>query len=424
MVSLASGVPASFLRLAGCRRADARVARPEYLYRPSTKAKFLVLSMSRHGHPINANAPGSYEDAAIIHPPVPEAQAATFTLGDTNVRGAQAWSRLPESLRARACFFHGSTGTVVHTDTAKVSALMGATAGNELMASVFSSALAPSLETVLASPLSMLTDDHEDERAVFEGRNIPNLSALTVREMILADTSQLETMRRLRDLSMDRLHAKLKASGTPDEKAFVDSCAQSGREARDLGEELITSMRACHSPDPGAQVLVAAALIKMKVTPVVIVNVPFGGDNHIDRNLAMESAQLVEAMTHIETLMAQLAKFGMQDNVTFMTLNPFGRTLKENGLAGRNHLDHHVSVIIGHGIRGGVIGGIVPAEKDYGALEIDSATGRGVTSGGDVPHADQLASLAKTVGANLGIEQATLDKAITRGKVVPAALVG
>jgi hypothetical protein len=421
VVSLATGVPASFLRIAGCKRAGAGGARPDFAARD--KARFLVLSMSRHGPPINANTPGSYELPGIIHAPVPEMQATTFSLGNVTVRGAQTWSTLPEHLRARTCFFHGSTGTVVHTDTAKVATLMGAAAHDELMVSAFAAELSSPLETVTTMPISFLTNEHPDERAIFEGRNVPNLSALKVRDMILAEGGMLRGLRRLRDLSMDRLHGAMKANGTPEERAYVDSVAQSALEARDLGEQLLGSLSACVNPDGNTQALVAAALIRMKVTPVVVVNFPFGGDNHIDRNLEVECRQLPEAIRCIETLFAQLAALGMADQTTFATLNPFGRTLKENGIAGRNHVDHHVSVIIGKGIRGGVVGGVTPVPGgDYGALEIDSKSGRGVEGGGDVPRVDQLASLAKTVGAGLGIAPAKLDEIITKGKVVPAAL--
>src|SRR5436309_1468388 len=60
LAAIATGVPASFLRIAGCKPQGTNRP-PDYRYAPSTKAQFLVMAISRHGNPINANAPGSYD---------------------------------------------------------------------------------------------------------------------------------------------------------------------------------------------------------------------------------------------------------------------------------------------------------------------------------------------------------------------------
>jgi hypothetical protein len=79
-------------------------------------------------------------------------------------------------------------------------------------------------------------------------------------------------------------------------------------------------------------------------------------------------------------------------------------------------------VLIGKPIRPGVIGGLEPAAGDYYASPIDSKTGRGVTGGGDIPFADTLAAMGKTLGAAVGLPRAALDTEISQGKVVEAAL--
>ena len=81
------------------------------------------------------------------------------------------------------------------------------------------------------------------------------------------------------------------------------------------------------------------------------------------------------------------------------------------------------AVLIGEGLRGGVVGGIEPTGKDYQAQAIDSGTGRASASG-DLPHEETFQSMAKTLGAALGVSRTRLDEAITGGRVIESALAG
>ena len=62
-------------------------------------------------------------------------------------------------------------------------------------------------------------------------------------------------------------------------------------------------------------------MVQMKVTPVVVIHIPFGGDNHADTGLAGEAAQTTSGLASIASLMASLAAMGLQDQVSFMSLN-------------------------------------------------------------------------------------------------------
>jgi hypothetical protein len=160
----------------------------------------------------------------------------------------------------------------------------------------------------------------------------------------------------------------------------------------------------------------------MNVTPVVAIHIPFGGDNHTDAALASETAQTVSGVAAIGALMTQLASAGLSDQVTFMSLNVFGRTLISKDVDGRNHNpNHQVSITIGKPFRAGVIGGVGPVAGDYGALAIDSRTGLG-NAGGDIDAGSTLASFGKTALAAVGVDAGTIDTLISTGKVVPAAL--
>ncbi len=103
--------------------------------------------------------------------------------------------------------------------------------------------------------------------------------------------------------------------------------------------------------------------------------------------------------------------------------NPATGGLKKLALRGRDHwASHHVTVMIGKPVRAGVVGGLEPKGGDYYAQAIDSKSGRGVATGGDIPFAETLSAMGKTLGAALGMPRELLDKQITGGKPVAAAL--
>jgi len=163
-------------------------------------------------------------------------------------------------------------------------------------------------------------------------------------------------------------------------------------------------------------------LIQMNVTPVISVHIPFGGDNHRDVGLATESAQTVAGVATIASLMQQLAAAGLTNKVTFVSLNVFGRTIGPGNSDGRQHNpNHQVSITIGKPYRGGVIGGVTPAQGDYGALPLDSKSGAGKV-GGDIAAVNTLATFGKTLLAGAGVDSAVIDAKIQLGQVLAPAL--
>ncbi len=171
-----------------------------------------------------------------------------------------------------------------------------------------------------------------------------------------------------------------------------------------------------------SQVLAALALIQMNVTPVIALHIPFGGDNHRDIGLQTETAQTVSGVATIAGMMAQLASAGLADKVTFISLDVFGRTLGPANVDGRQHNpNHQVSITIGNSFRGGVIGGVGPVGNDYGALSIDSKTGK-AAPGGDITPATSLASFGRTMLAGVGVDPAVVSYEIGEGQVIASAL--
>ena len=221
---------------------------------------------------------------------------------------------------------------------------------------------------------------------------------------------------------MNQLYDLYKNGATPAQQAFVDSMVTSQQQVRNVNQSLLDALTSITDNSVASQILAAVTLIQMKVTPVIAIHIPFGGDNHRDIGLATETAQTISGVAAIGSLMQKLSAAGLSDQVTLMSLNVFGRTLGPGNTDGRQHnQNHQVSLTIGKPFKGGVIGGVAPAGNDYGATAIDSATGASSATG-DVPPLESLASFGQTMLAAVGAPSAALSANVTSGKVVTGAL--
>lgn len=413
--ALATGLPAAaFLRpLTAFGQAGAACVDPG-------KAQHLIISTSSAGDPLNANVPGTYDFPDIVHAADPRMEGIPIALGDKTVTGARIWSALPANVLSRTVFFHHATLTNNHPNLPKVLQLMGGVARAEMLPSFFANQLAPCLGTVQTEPVSV----GAGEILTYEGRALPNLPPTGLRDVLTKPDGPLKDLTQLRDKHLDRIHAALKERGTKVQKDYLDRLALSRAQARSLAQDLLGTLAAIRSNRSDGQVAAAAALIRMNVSPVIAIRIDFGGDNHTDDGLLRAEVPQSEAgVLRINELMTGLANYGLQDRVTFAAFNVFGRTLKKLGTAGRDHWgNHHATVMIGKNLRPGVVGGLEAKSNDYVATAINATTGAGDASG-DIPFQDTLCAMGKTLGAAIGIERATLDQHIGRGKVVTAALL-
>jgi len=413
--AVATGLPLGFLL--GERRAAA--ASP-------LDAQFLILATSAAGDPFNANCPGSYVPRADNNPH-PELAPTQVRLGTATARAAQCWASLPEALRARLCFFHHRTDTNAHPEHGKVMALHGAAKlpsgnGQEMIPSVFASELAHTLGTIQVEPMPL-----GKELITYEGRALNNIDPLSLKGLFERPDNPLSSLADLRDQSLDALNEELKANGTRAQRQFLERFALGREQARQLGDDLAALLQRL-PVDPeeknGAadQVLAAVALIKLKVAPVVTIHLPFGGDNHGDSELGIEREQTLASVAALGELWTALNAHGLQDRVTFASLNVFGRSLDRNGSGGRNHnQNHHVMALFGKHIAPGVIGGVESTNNGFSALPIDSKTGLGSQSG-DISPGASLAAAARTLGHTLGMPQDRLDFRMGPGQLVRAAV--
>ena len=415
--ALATGLPAAFLL--NPRRALA--ANPAPTCGAQAKAQYFIFNTLGSGDPINASVPGTYEDAKIVHSLDPSMAPGPLQLRGQSFTAAAPWATLPQAVLDRTTFWHLMTNTPVHPKEPDVLKLMGGTYGGEMLPSLLARNMAPCLGTIQSQPL-VLGATSPAEGLSFGGAALPIIPALALKATLTNPTGPLTDLQPLRDKTLNQLYDLYKNGATPAQRTYIDSLVSSQQQVRSINQSLLDALSSIKDNSADSQMLAAVTLIQMKVTPVISVHIPFGGDNHRDIGLAGESAQTVSGVATIAALMAQLAAAKLSDAVTFATLNVFGRTLGPGNTDGRQHNENHqVSVTIGKPFAGGVIGGVGPVGNDYGALPIISKTGKGAADG-DIQPLQTLPSYGRTLLSAVGVDKATLDAEIIGGTVVSAAL--
>lgn len=384
------------------------------------QAKHVILSTGNAGCPLNANVPGTYAFDDIAHADHPSMVGTDFKLGAQTVRGAQIWSTLPQWVLDRTAFLHHATLTNNHGNLAKVLAVMGSTVKQEMWPSLLAQHLAPCLGTVQTEPVSV----GAGELLTFAGRALPNLPPTGLRDVLSKPKTPIAALQSVRDQTVDKMWAYVKENGTPGHRAFIDSMVMSRRQARQLGDDLLGMLAGITGDNVAGMILGTVVLIRMNVSPVLAIRIPFGGDNHTDVDLLPgEVKQHETGVAAFALLQETLRQYGLQDRVLFVAQNVFGRTLKKLGRAGRDHwASHHATVMIGSTVRPGVVGGLEPRGGDYYATPIDAKTGRAAPGGGDIPFNESLAAVAKTIARAAGVPRAAVDTQIAGGKVIDAAL--
>jgi hypothetical protein len=415
--ALATGLPAAFLLDPRRALADQPAPCPG----ASSAAQFVVLSTSGLGDPINASVPGTYLDPNVVHSSDPTMAPTSLTLSGQKYTAAAPWATLPQSVLDRTSFWHIMTNTPIHPKEQEVLELMGVTTASEMLPSILAKQLAPCLGTIQTQPISVGAIS-PSEALLFGGEALPILPALSLKATLTNPAGPLTNLQPLRDQTMNQLYALYKNEANPAQKAYIDSLVTSQQQVRNIRQDLLAQLGSIKDNTPASQVTAAVTLIQMKVTPVIAIHIPFGGDNHRDIGLATETSETVSGVQTIAALLSQLAAAGLSDNVTFLSLNVFGRTIGPGNTDGRQHNpNHQVSIAIGKPFRGGVVGGITPTAGDYGALPIVSSSGLGSPTG-DVPANQTLGAFGQTMLAAMGVPKSTISQQISTGSVITGAL--
>jgi Protein of unknown function (DUF1501) len=413
--AMATGLPISFLLEPKSVKAEGTCAE-------GSTAQYLILSMSSGGDALNCNVPGTYDlpasfaSGTINHadPMDLSMTPGSLTIGGKPWTAAKPWTSLSKELLDRTVFFHHSTGTANHGELGRVLELFGSLRRGQWLPSYFAKTLSPCLSTVQAQPITI-----GGEQLSFDGQYLPKLTPTGLKAVLSAPKDLQAKLQGLRDDTLNKLNDTLKQnrSQTTAERAYLDNMALSQSDLRQMILQVQADLSSINGDDAGNQITAAALLIKMNVTPVVTIHLPFSGDNHSDANFTNEAAQTNASVNNIKNLMSKLKTYGLEDKVTFATLNVFGRLFDTQNGRGHNS-SHSVSLMIGKGFKGGVIGGIVPGGH---AADIDSATGE-ARDGGDLAAGDSLASVAKTLGRGLGLTDAQLDDQITSGVALKSVI--
>lgn len=384
----------------------------------------LILATSGEGDPLNACTPGSFVPGTVR--PTGDAMElapADVDLGGKIVKGAAAWAALPAALRSRLAFIHHRTFAVAHSDYDRVMRLQGEVKtaqgnGEEMLPTAVAQELFGTLGTLQPETICL-----GPERMTIGGNPVAPLKPSAIKALFSGAPSVLDDLRSLRDKKVDEMYAALKSNGTRAQRAFFDTYVVSRDRARQLGTELATllaELPADPEVNDGAkdQIVTAVALAKLRLTPVVTIHIPFGGDNHKDPNFTTEAEETIAGIGHISELWARLETQGLSDKVTFAMYNMFGRTLDSQN--GRSHNpDHNVMVLFGPGVRGGVGGGL---DAELRAGDIDPATGN-VNPGAAIAANDSCAAAGATLMAALGITPERSVTRLPRGKTISALLV-
>jgi uncharacterized protein (DUF1501 family) len=416
MRSLATGIPAKVLL-------DPLSASAEDL----PAGKMLIVASSRDGDPINANVPGTYGFADLYHPPAASMAETPMMLSGTPTSAAKPWADLPQNILDRTVFFHHATYTPVHGEMARVQRMMDATEKNDMMISLLARELAADLGSVQSDPVSLGASG--GELLSSSGRLLGNVAPLSVRAALGGVEGPLKDLTAMRDVQIDRIYNIYREHGTPSQRTLLDAWVRSRDEVRSISQDLISRLDDVDGNDQANQVKTAVVLCAMNITPVVSISLDFGRDNHTDNNFVTETASHLAAVPELQNLMEELDQLKvdghLQHDVIVASLNVFGRTLKKKGLTGRDHNSgHHCMVMMGTGLKGGIIGGVElnGSGSEYIAQSIDSATGAAAGGGGDIVFEESLASAGKTLGHAMGVSSDRLDELLPPGKIVHAAL--
>ena len=159
--------------------------------------------------------------------------------------------------------------------------LMGSTYAGEMLPSILAKQLAPCLGTIQAQPIS-LGATSPAEGLSYDGAALPIIPALALKATLTSAPGPLANLQPLRDQTLNELYDLYKNEATPAQQAYIDSLVTSQRQVRNIDQNLLEALTSITDNTAASQMLAALTLIQMKVTPVIAIHIPFGGDNHRD----------------------------------------------------------------------------------------------------------------------------------------------
>jgi hypothetical protein len=145
-------------------------------------------------------------------------------------------------------------------------------------------------------------------------------------------------------------------------------------------------------------------IAKLRLAPVVVVGLEFGGDGHGDSDLSEETAQTLGSIKAMHSYWNAASDLGVLDETFYATATVFGRDNRRGKSGGRGHNGPLCAgLMIGTHLQGGVVGGFDLTGNNATSAAINSTTGG--TADPDIPAADTLQTYYRTVMRLAGVSE-------------------
>jgi len=391
----------------------------------NTGEKYLILSTDFSGPPVNCNTPGTYH-SNLVHPGASGYSfdtAPTLQLGQTGYKAASCWSDLSSELKSRFHFFHYKSLSSGHNEAPSVMKAHGAIresgggAALEMLPSAIAQHTAGALGTTQQKPIDLSGSVSLSYKGNFLGPQSP----ANLKQILSSDSGK--AFADFRDSQLDILYGDLKQNGTKAQRDYLDQHVNSRDQARLAAEKFTTLLDGISGSTTHDQIIAASAFVAAKMTPVIVIKIPFGGDNHTDVNLAQEVSEHNAGVASINFLWQKLSELGVQDQAIFAMHNVFGRGFSINSSGGRDHNGHHSTMLMfGKDVKPGVSGGVevISTRERGGAMGINSENGS--TNQPDIASHETLGSSVKTLMKACGMSDSDINQRVVSGKIVKSAI--
>ena len=382
MRSLLTGLPPYFLLEGRASAAD-------------PTRKFTIIAQSGAGESINGFGPGSFDAEHFIHPTMADSDYARTIAGTTytadSLNRTTTFLDGPEPVRIAECFealgpmqdhmafFHYRTSLGIHPQFPIAQKAGGAIKGylgrgEEELPAAIAQENAAALGTLLQKPIVL------SGSATYEGAPLNSYSPTVIKELV-SSTVEREVPSQLfgaaRNYLVDRVFREVKANGTRNQRAFLDEYAISQQQADEVASRLVAEVVDITDDSLTSQMQMAAILIKLRLTPAVVVGYRVSGDNHVSNGLSVETDLTLDMMATYRDFYEFANQLEVWDQCLYGTVSVFGRGMHETG-NGRGHNGSLCTgLLFGDHLERKVVGGIdlTPERRKGACLPFNATTG-------------------------------------------------
>lgn len=435
LFSVASGLPLNFL-LTGSTQAAI-----------NSSAKYTILAVSSWGEPLNVIAPGTFPIGSSdpvtskftrYSPSLNNASqvvnGTTISLKDLVVKGtnqygasglyaAKALDYLPTDLKNHITYAYFDTKTVDHPAFSVI--LRGAESLRNMygevdeLSSVIAQENAAALGTLNADPISLSVQLKSNGAVI-----APTNTDAIIKAFNPAYSIQGLTAENFKNIYTGFFDDYYKNVYTKElslkQKKCMDNQVNTLDQSITIGTELVNLLNS----QERNSITTALALCSLAITPCVVIQHDWGGDNHTDSDGGEETGASLRAIKKLDLLNQLLNNHPvfsvLKDKLCFASLDVFGRTPSLNDGPGRDHYGEFTcGMIYGNHLKGTVLGGPVLQNDKVVSGAYDPNTGI-VTNTGRITRDNSLSSYVKTVLFAAGIPENICNERVKEGYIAKA----